>query len=243
MYVGAGAGVARAKVSALDVDPPSANGYKNRPMANALMGVELRTAKRVSLFFEPHYAWAPDILNGVSAHAGLAFDLDRNMGALNVHPATPFPVSVAPAMESPAPVVLVQPVVLPVQVQAVASDSLAGMRQMIFFAFDKSDISQNAATVLNDKVTLFKTNPDIRIVIVGFASQPGTDAYNMALGLQRADAAKAYLVSQGVSEKRIEVATRGENQLLVVGPSDAADAMNQRNQFRLLVADPPAALK
>jgi outer membrane protein OmpA-like peptidoglycan-associated protein len=116
--------------------------------------------------------------------------------------------------------------------------SLATMQQMIYFRNDRSDLSDSAKSILSDKVTVFRANPAMRIVIVGFASQPGTDAYNMALGLRRAEAAKAHLVSLGIDPIRIEIATRGEGQLVVEGPGEAADAANRRGQFRLLIADP-----
>jgi outer membrane protein OmpA-like peptidoglycan-associated protein len=116
--------------------------------------------------------------------------------------------------------------------------ALTTMQQMIYFHNDRSDLSDSAKTTLSDKVTVFRANPAMRIVISGFASQPGTEAYNMALGLKRAEAAKAYLVSQGVDPIRIEIATRGEGQLAVEGPGEIADAANRRGQFRLLIADP-----
>jgi peptidoglycan-associated lipoprotein len=87
-------------------------------------------------------------------------------------------------------------------------------------------------------VTVFRANPSLRIVISGYASKPGTETYNMALGLRRADAAKAYLVSQGVDPSRIEVVTHGEGELAVVGPGKAANTANRRDQFRLLIAEP-----
>ena len=49
---------------------------------------------------------------------------------------------------------------------------------------------------------------------------------------------KAYLVSRGVAANRIEITTRGENNLLVEGPGDVANAANRRGQFRLLIANP-----
>jgi outer membrane protein OmpA-like peptidoglycan-associated protein len=116
--------------------------------------------------------------------------------------------------------------------------SLATMQQMIYFRNDRSDLSDSAKSILSDKVTVFRANPAMRIVIVGFASQPGTDAYNMALGLRRAEAAKAHLVSLGIDPIRIEIATRGEGQLVVEGPGEVANAANRRGQFRLLIADP-----
>src|SRR5213078_1629507 len=116
--------------------------------------------------------------------------------------------------------------------------ALVTMKEMIYFENDKSELSDSAKKILAEKVTVFRANPAMRIVITGFASQPGTDAYNMALGTRRADAAKAYLVSLGVESIRIEVATRGAGQLVVEGPGELADAENRRGQFRLLIADP-----
>jgi peptidoglycan-associated lipoprotein len=119
-----------------------------------------------------------------------------------------------------------------------SADALATMQQMIHFQNDQSDLSDSAKAILDDKVTVFRANPAMRIVISGFASQPGTTDYNLALGLRRAEAAKAYLVSRGVDPIRIEIATKGEGQLLVEGPGEIADAQNRRGQFRLLIADP-----
>jgi peptidoglycan-associated lipoprotein len=121
---------------------------------------------------------------------------------------------------------------------ASSAAALATMQQVIHFRNDESSLSDSARAILDDKVTVFRANPAMRIVISGFASQPGTADYNMALGLRRAEAAKAYLVSRGVDPIRIEIATKGEGQLLVEGPGEVADAQNRRGQFRLLIADP-----
>jgi peptidoglycan-associated lipoprotein len=121
---------------------------------------------------------------------------------------------------------------------ASSAEALATMKEVIHFNNDRSDLSDSARAILDDKVTVFRANPAMRIVISGFASQPGTSDYNMALGLRRAEAAKAYLVSRGVDPIRIEIATKGEGQLLVEGPGEVADAENRRGQFRLLIADP-----
>jgi outer membrane protein OmpA-like peptidoglycan-associated protein len=112
------------------------------------------------------------------------------------------------------------------------------MQEMIHFGRDESSLSDSAKAILRDKVPVLRANPEMRIVITGYASTPGTAAYNMALGLRRATAAKAYLVEQGVVASRIEIATRGANDLLVEGPSDVANAANRRGQFRLLLAEP-----
>lgn len=119
-----------------------------------------------------------------------------------------------------------------------SATALATMLEMINFQTDASDLDDVSRAILRDKVAIFNANPDMKIVITGYASSPGAPSYNMALGMRRASAAKAYLVSQGVNASRIDIATRGESDLLVEGPSDVANAANRRGQFRLLVADP-----
>jgi peptidoglycan-associated lipoprotein len=121
---------------------------------------------------------------------------------------------------------------------ASSARALATMKEMIYFHNDRSDLGDSAKAILSDKVTVFRANPAMRVVIVGFASEPGTARYNMALGLRRAEAAKAYLVSRGIDPIRIEIATRGAGELMVEGPGETADAANRRGQFRLLIADP-----
>jgi outer membrane protein OmpA-like peptidoglycan-associated protein len=135
-----------------------------------------------------------------------------------------------------------QPIV-PTYLAPTSAAALATMERMILFTQNSSELSPEATQILDAKVPIFRDNPEMRIVITGFASQPGDSGYNMALGLRRAEATKAYLVSRGVAPVRIEIATKGEGQLLVAGPEEAsedasANMANRRSQFRLLVADP-----
>jgi peptidoglycan-associated lipoprotein len=111
------------------------------------------------------------------------------------------------------------------------------MTETIHFGHDRSDLSSEARAVLRSKVPVFTAHPSMRITVTGYASQRGTRAYNTALGLRRAEAARDYLVSQGIAENRIEIATRGEDDLAVRGPSEAADAANRRGEFTILLAE------
>jgi outer membrane protein OmpA-like peptidoglycan-associated protein len=121
--------------------------------------------------------------------------------------------------------------------------ALATMEHMILFTNNSTELTPEAQQILDAKIPIFRDNPEMRIVITGFASQPGDSGYNMALGLRRSEVTKAYLVARGVAPVRIEIATKGEGQLLVAGPEEASDndsgnIANRRSQFRLLVADP-----
>jgi peptidoglycan-associated lipoprotein len=127
----------------------------------------------------------------------------------------------------------------PTLVKPMATSSaaaLATMHEMIHFATDSSTLNDSAKATLDSKIEVFKNNPAMRIVIVGNTDERATDAYNLALGGRRADAAKAYLVSKGVDPVRIEIGSRGESKPIAAGTSADAQAQNRRAEFRLLLA-------
>ncbi len=114
------------------------------------------------------------------------------------------------------------------------------MEEPIQFGREQFVLSDSANRVLDAKVPVFTANPAMRIIIVGYASEPGTAEFNMALGLKRARSAREYLVNKGVNAERIEISTRGEAGLINANaaPGTAANAENRRAQFRLLNASP-----
>ena len=120
---------------------------------------------------------------------------------------------------------------------AVASSAtaLATMNALIYFENDQSSLSDSAKAILEEKVAIFRANPGMRIVILGYASEPGTENYNFALGGRRAAAAQAYLIGRGIDRSRIEIVTRGKGELLVEGPGEVAAAQNRRDEFKLLI--------
>jgi len=114
--------------------------------------------------------------------------------------------------------------------------ALATMEEKIHFDTDKSDLTAEAQRILDEKVKVFIANPDMRIVIEGNADERATDAYNMALGRRRSEAAKAYLVAKGIDPVRIVVTTEGERQPIAAGVTPEAQALNRRAEFRLLIS-------
>jgi OOP family OmpA-OmpF porin len=110
------------------------------------------------------------------------------------------------------------------------------MEARIHFAFDKAVLTDSAKAILDDKVKVFRDNPDMTISIVGHTDISGTDAYNMALGTRRAEAAKAYIVSKGINANRIVIASRGENQPVTEAAGRAGQAPNRRAVFRIVIA-------
>lgn len=100
----------------------------------------------------------------------------------------------------------------------------------INFAFNKSDITPEAkkildliAASLNEQVNSSRT-----IDVTGNTDAIGSEKYNLKLGQDRADQAKAYLVSKGVAESRINARTAGEGDPLAPNETDNGRATNRR---------------
>lgn len=124
---------------------------------------------------------------------------------------------------------------------ATSAATLATMQARIHFAFNKSDITDSAKAILDEKVEVFRANPSMTIVIRGYTDVVGTDAYNMALGERRAQAARDYIVSRGIASSRIIIQSRGERQQIPNTPGAAGQAPNRRAVFELLIV--PADVK
>jgi len=118
----------------------------------------------------------------------------------------------------------------------VSAANVTTMQATIHFAFDKSELTDSARATLDEKVELFRANPQMSIMIVGYTDHFGTSAYNIALGEQRANAAKSYIVSHGVDASRVIVESRGERQPVTEASGVAGQAPNRRAVFRLQVA-------
>jgi outer membrane protein OmpA-like peptidoglycan-associated protein len=109
--------------------------------------------------------------------------------------------------------------------------TLATMQARIHFAFDKSVLTDSANKILDEKVEVFRANPSMTIAILGYTDEKGTDAYNMALGERRAQAAKDYIVAHGIDASRVIIESKGERMQI----ENSADAPNRRAVFQLLI--------
>lgn len=100
----------------------------------------------------------------------------------------------------------------------------------INFAFNKSDITPEAKNIL-DKIAeslIDPTNASRTITVTGNTDAIGSEGYNQKLGQDRADQAKAYLVSKGVAESRVTARTAGEGDPIAPNDSDNGRATNRR---------------
>lgn len=105
------------------------------------------------------------------------------------------------------------------------------LAQMIFFAYDRSDISSEAAATLQAKLPILREDAALRIRVEGHADERGSIEYNLALGLRRAQSVKDYLVGFGIDPSRITVESFGEDRPLDPGTTESAYARNRRAEF------------
>ena len=105
---------------------------------------------------------------------------------------------------------------------------------MIHFEYNKADISPADAQTLDAKVAVLKKFGALRIRITGNCDERGSDDYNIALGSQRAAAARDYLVRAGIAASRIDVATLGREKPLDPGHDETAWAKNRRDEFEVI---------
>jgi len=101
----------------------------------------------------------------------------------------------------------------------------------VFFDFDKSTISDEGKQALAENARQLKEGGAMGIVIEGHCDERGTNAYNLALGEKRANAAKDYLVSLGVDGARIQTISYGEERPFDPGHDETAWAKNRRAHF------------
>ena len=109
-----------------------------------------------------------------------------------------------------------------------ARDFMENAEDRVFFAFDSSAISLDAAEVLNTQVKWLKKHEEIKVVVQGYCDERGTREYNLALGERRANAVKQYLVSKGIAADRISIISYGKERPAVLGSNEAAWAQNRR---------------
>ena len=138
----------------------------------------------------------------------------------------PAPREAAPApAPAPAPRVEGAPPAAP----GVESIDLVSLR--LQFAFDDYSLSTKAREILEKLSSWMKKAGSAKIQIEGHTCDIGTNEYNLALGERRANSAKTYLESMGISSDRISTISYGEERPLVPNTDEANRSKNRRDEF------------
>lgn len=107
-------------------------------------------------------------------------------------------------------------------------EQAVGSSTTIYFDTDRFNVDSTDAAALQAQAQYFARFPQLTFTIEGHADERGTREYNLALGERRANAAKNYLVSLGVSANRIRVVSYGKERPVALASNESAWAQNRR---------------
>ena len=105
----------------------------------------------------------------------------------------------------------------------------SGVPDRVFFATNESVLTTASRETLRKQATWLRKNSKITIVLEGHADERGTREYNLALGERRANAAKDYLMTYGVSASRISVISYGKERPVDSGSNPLSWSKNRRS--------------
>jgi peptidoglycan-associated lipoprotein len=105
----------------------------------------------------------------------------------------------------------------------------SGVKDRVFFATNQSVLTTAARETLRKQAAWLRKNSKISVVLEGHADERGTREYNLALGERRANAAKDYLMTYGISSDRISVLSYGKERPVDSGSNPLAWSKNRRS--------------
>jgi outer membrane protein OmpA-like peptidoglycan-associated protein len=99
------------------------------------------------------------------------------------------------------------------------------------FQQGKEDLMDAAKSILDQVAASLIDNPQVRVLIVGYTDNTGSNAFNQRLSLGRAETVKKYLISKGVSENRLETEGRGSDNPVADNSTPEGQSINRRIEF------------
>ena len=104
-----------------------------------------------------------------------------------------------------------------------------GVPDRVFFATNESILTTASRETLRAQASWLRKNSNINVIVEGHADERGTREYNLALGERRANAAKDYLMTYGISSDRISVLSYGKERPVDAGSNTMAWSKNRRS--------------
>jgi len=104
----------------------------------------------------------------------------------------------------------------------------------VFFDYDKNALRDDGRAVLQRDAAWLAKWPGTRVTLEGHCDERGSAEYNVALGDRRAEAARDYLVSLGVSSNRLVVRSLGKEAPFCHGDDESCWSQNRRDHFIII---------
>ena len=105
----------------------------------------------------------------------------------------------------------------------------SGVPDRVFFATNETVLTTASRETLRKQASWLRKNSKITVVLEGHADERGTREYNLALGERRANSAKDYLMTYGISSNRISVLSYGKERPVDSGSNPLSWSKNRRS--------------
>jgi peptidoglycan-associated lipoprotein len=102
-----------------------------------------------------------------------------------------------------------------------------------YFDLDKADIRADARNALSMTAEFLRSYPQLKVVLEGHCDERGSTEYNIALGDRRAQAAKDFLVSLGVTADRVQTVSYGKERPFCMDHTEECWQQNRRAHFAM----------
>ncbi|KQM64434.1 flagellar motor protein MotB [Sphingomonas sp. Leaf17] len=235
-FIGGGVGVARVKANyALNQRADFLNDSDTVFAYQGLAGVRAPLTDHVDATLKYRFFNAENVklVSATNTNFEGRFRSHSILGGLTynfgspVEEAAPAPVAPVPAPLPP------EPVPAPAPEPVVCSPGPF----IVFFEWDKSDITPEAGSILDNAVTQYQSCGNAQVMLAGYTDKSGAASYNVGLSQRRADSVKAYLSSKAIPSGVISTEAFGETRPRV----DTADGVREVQNRRVEVTYGPGS--
>lgn len=123
--------------------------------------------------------------------------------------------------------------VAPVQESNITEQQFEQNVKPVFYDYDSYNVRPDAQSVISQDASYLNQHPNLKVVIGGYCDERGSVEYNLALGENRANAAKQALISAGISPDRLRTVSYGKEKQFCTEHSESCWQQNRRAQFTI----------
>jgi len=226
-FVGPGLGVARVKTRlGLTTNGDAIDDSDTVVAWQAIAGIRAPISDNIDVSLKYRFFNAPGLefvdVTGRSVQG--RFRSHSILGGLTFNFGAPEEPAPAP-VEAPAPVYQAPPAEpAPVAAPIVCTPG----PYIVFFDWDKSDITPEASSILDNAVSNYQNCGNAQVMLAGHADRSGSASYNVGLSQRRADAVKGYLSGRGIADTAISTEAFGESRPRVETADGVRELQNRR---------------
>ncbi|WP_188053845.1 OmpA family protein [Sphingosinithalassobacter sp. CS137] len=225
-FVGGGVGVARVSQEVgLTTDGPFIDDSDTVFAWQAIAGLRAAISENVDVTLKYRFFNADDVrlVDVTGREFDGRFRSHSLLGGVTFNFGAPEPVIVP----TPAPTPIYTPTPTPTPTPAPTVVCTPGP-YIVFFEWDRSDITPEAGTILNNAINNYRDCGNAQVMLAGHADRSGPASYNVGLSQRRANSVRDYMTSRGIPAGAISTEAFGESRPRVATADGVRELQNRR---------------